>query len=89
MSLEQLLELAPTNEGPFYNHLRRHLLSLQKDDSLQTAITKVVNAEDPVEIGTVEGFKLRSLGLVKFRGNTVMPLCDLYREYFRVHVCEG
>ena len=86
MSLEQLLELAPTNEGPFYNHLRRHLLSLQKDDSLQTAITKVVNAEAPVEIGTVEGFKLRSLGLVKFRGNTVMPLCDLYREYFRVHV---
>ncbi|NES70655.1 MAG: hypothetical protein F6K24_38315, partial [Okeania sp. SIO2D1] len=42
--------------------------------------------ETPVEIGTIEGFKLRSMGLVKFRGNAVLPLCGLYREYFRVHV---
>ncbi|NET41961.1 AAA-like domain-containing protein [Okeania sp. SIO2B3] len=86
MTLEQLLELAPMDEGPYYNHLHRHLLNLQKDENLQTAITKVVNAETPVEIGTIEGFKLRSMGLVKFRGNAVIPLCGLYREYFRVHV---
>ncbi|NEQ38711.1 MAG: protein kinase [Okeania sp. SIO3I5] len=86
MTLERLLELAPTDEGPYYNHLHRHLLNLQKDENLQTAIRKVVNAETPVEIGTIEGFKLRSMGLVKFRGNAVMPLCGLYREYFRVHV---
>ena len=86
MTLEQLLELAPTNEGPYYNHLHRHLLNLQQDENLQAAITKVVNAETPVEIGTIESFKLRSMGLVKFRGNTVVPLCSLYREYFRVHV---
>ncbi len=86
MTLERLLELAPTDEGPYYNHLHRHLLNLQKDENLQAAITKVVNAETPVEIGTIEGFKLRSMGLVKFRGNAVVPLCGLYREYFRVHV---
>ncbi|NEO58468.1 MAG: protein kinase [Okeania sp. SIO3B5] len=86
MTLERLLELAPTDEGPYYNHLHRHLLNLQKDENLRTAITKVVNAETPVEIGTIEGFKLRSMGLVKFRGNAVLPLCGLYREYFRVHV---
>ncbi|MDJ0515801.1 MAG: AAA-like domain-containing protein [Trichodesmium sp. MO_231.B1] len=86
MTLERLLELAPTDEGPYYNHLHRHLLNLQKDENLQTAITKVVNAETPVEVGTIEGFKLRSMGLVKFRGNAVVPLCGLYREYFRVHV---
>ncbi|NES71673.1 MAG: serine/threonine protein kinase, partial [Okeania sp. SIO2D1] len=85
MTLERLLELAPTDEGLYYNHLHRHLLNLQKDENLQRAITKVVNAETPVEIGTIEGFKLRSMGLVKFRGNTVVPLCGLYREYFRVH----
>ena len=86
MTLERLLELASTDEGPYYNHLHRHLLNLQKDENLQTAITKVVNAETPVEVGTIEGFKLRSMGLVKFRGNAVVPLCGLYREYFRVHV---
>lgn len=86
MTLSQLLELAPTDEGLYYNHLHRHLLNLQQDESLQTAIKKVVNAENPVEIGTIEAFKLRSMGLVKFQGNTVVPLCGLYREYFRVHV---
>ncbi|MDJ0554311.1 MAG: AAA-like domain-containing protein [Microcoleaceae cyanobacterium MO_207.B10] len=86
MTLSQLLKLAPTDEGPYYNHLHRHLLNLQKDDSLHTAIKKVVNAENPVEIGTIEGFKLRSMGLVKCQGNAVVPLCGLYREYFRVHV---
>ncbi|MGD1809501.1 AAA-like domain-containing protein [Dapis sp. BLCC M126] len=86
MTLERVLELAPTDEGPYYNHLHRHLLNLQKDETLQTAITKVVNAETPVEVGTIEGFKLRSMGLVKFRGNAVVPLCGLYREYFQVHV---
>ncbi|OZH52074.1 serine/threonine protein kinase [Hydrocoleum sp. CS-953] len=86
MTLERLLELAPTDEGPYYNHLHRHLLNLQKDENLQTAISKVVNAETPVEVGTIEGFKLRSMGLVKFRGNAVVPLCGLYRKYFQVHV---
>ncbi len=86
ITLERLLELAPTDERPYYNHLHRHLLNLQKDENLQTAITKVVNTETPVEVGTIEGFKLRSMGLVKFRGNAVVPLCGLYREYFRVHV---
>ncbi len=71
MALERLLELAPTDERPYSNHLHRHLLNLQKDESLQTAIIKVVNAETPVEVDIIEGFKLRSMGLVKFRGNAV------------------
>lgn len=84
MTLEKFLHLAPTNEGPFYNHLYQHLLNLQKDEKLETAINKVVNSQNPVEIGTIEGFKLRSMGLIKFRRNAVVPLCGLYREYFRV-----
>ncbi|MEM6404809.1 MAG: AAA-like domain-containing protein, partial [Cyanobacteria bacterium P01_D01_bin.116] len=28
-------------------------------------------------------FKLRSMGLVKFQGNDVTSLCNLYRLYFR------
>ncbi|MGI8502528.1 MAG: AAA-like domain-containing protein [Hassallia sp.] len=30
-----------------------------------------------------EAFKLRSMGLAKFQGNAVKPLCDLSRQYFR------
>ncbi len=46
---------------------------------------QVITADGPVKIGEVETFKLRSLGLIKFQGegNEIVPLCDLYRIYFR------
>jgi serine/threonine-protein kinase len=83
MTLEQLLQVAPTEEGPYYDHLRRHLLNLAENAELVAAIKQVVAADSPIEIKTAEAFKLRSMGLVKFQGNAVMPLCDLYRLYFR------
>lgn len=84
MTLEQLKQVAPTEEGPYSDHLRRHLLNLQetKDDHLLTAARQVMSSSDPVDVGATEAFKLRSMGLVKLRGNKVMPLCDLYRHYF-------
>ncbi|HEY9650140.1 MAG TPA: AAA-like domain-containing protein [Coleofasciculaceae cyanobacterium] len=83
MTLENLLQIAPTEEGPYYDHLRRHLLNLEESAELVAAVKQVVAADEPVEIKASEAFKLRSMGLVKFQGNAVMPLCDLYRFYFR------
>jgi serine/threonine protein kinase len=82
MTLEQLLQVAPTEEGPYYDHLRRHLLNLEENAELVAAVKQVMAAESPIEIKTAEAFKLRSMGLVKLQGNAVMPLCDLYRLYF-------
>jgi serine/threonine-protein kinase len=81
--LEKLLQVAPTEEGPYYDHLRRHLLNLEENASLVAAIKQVVEANHPVEIKAAEAFKLRSMGLVKFQGNAVTPLCEMYRQYFR------
>jgi serine/threonine-protein kinase len=86
MTLEQLLQVAPTEEGPYYDHLRRHLLNLEENAELVAAVKQVMAAESPIEIKTAEAFKLRSIGLVKLQGNAVMPLCDLYRLYFRDRV---
>ncbi|HSF76890.1 MAG TPA: AAA-like domain-containing protein, partial [Microcoleus sp.] len=83
ISLERLLKVAPTEEGPYYDHLRRHLVNLEKDTELAATIRQVINSEQPIEINTGEAFKLRSMGLIKFQGNAVMPLCGLYRQYFR------
>jgi len=30
--------------------------------------------------------KLRKLGLVKREGATVLPRCELYKDYFRTHL---
>ncbi|HEY9743719.1 MAG TPA: AAA-like domain-containing protein [Coleofasciculaceae cyanobacterium] len=86
MTLEKLLQVAPTEEGPYADHLSHHLLNLVENADLITAMKQVV-ANTP--IGTVEAFKLRSMGLVKFQVNTVMPLCDLYRQYFRDRLLGG
>ncbi|MEP6490184.1 AAA-like domain-containing protein [Microcoleus vaginatus GB2-A3] len=82
ITLERLLKVAPTEEGPYYDHLRRHLVNLEQDAQLAATIRQVINSEQPVEIHTGEAFKLRSMGLIKFQGNAVMPLCGLYRQYF-------
>lgn len=83
IDLANLLQIAPTEEGFFYDRLRHHLSQLQNDEALLEAAKKVVAADNPVKIGATEAFKLRSMGLVKFVGNEVIPLCDLYRFYLR------
>ncbi|GJD22199.1 hypothetical protein RIVM261_071550 [Rivularia sp. IAM M-261] len=82
ITLEKLWEIAPTEEGPYSEHLRRHLLNLQEDEQLLAAFKQVLAASKPVDVGTTAAFKLRSMGLVKLQGNSVAPKCDLYRKYF-------
>ncbi|MGF2034674.1 MAG: AAA-like domain-containing protein [Nostoc sp. CmiVER01] len=82
MTLENLQKVAATEEGPYSDHLRRHWLNLQEDAELLAAVKQVMIANHPVDVGTTEAFKLRSMGLVKFQGNEVVPLCKLYRQYF-------
>jgi hypothetical protein len=82
MTLEKLQQIAPTEAGPYSDHLRRHLLNLQENAQLLAAFKRVLSVDCPVDVGTAEAFKLRSMGLVKFQGNEVMPLCELYCEYF-------
>lgn len=82
MTLPKLQQIAATEEGPYSDHLRRHWLNLQIDSELLDAIQQVVTADSPVDVGAEAAFKLRSMGVVKFQGNEVIPLCDLYRQYF-------
>lgn len=82
ITLDNLIQVAWTEEGAYRDHLRRHLLNLLQDEDLLAALKKVIAAKIPVDVGTNSAFKLRSMGLVKFQENSVIPLCDLYRQYF-------
>jgi hypothetical protein len=82
VTLEQLLQDAPTEAGIYSNHLRRHWENLQKNPELLEAYKKVVKSLEPVQLERVQSYKLHSMGLVKRQGDKVMPSCDLYREYF-------
>jgi hypothetical protein len=82
LTLDQLLQIAPTEAGLYSDHLRRHLWHLQQHPELLAAFTKVVTTSEPVELESMQAFKLHSMGLVHLQGNYVTPRFELYRQYF-------
>jgi hypothetical protein len=82
VTLEQLLQDAPTEAGIYRNHLRHYSENLQKNPELAEAFQKVVKSTEPIELERRYSYKLHSMGLVKRQGDKVMPSCDLYRQYF-------
>ncbi|WP_088889491.1 AAA-like domain-containing protein [Leptolyngbya ohadii] len=89
LSLEDLLQQAPTEGGLYGEHLRRHLLNLENDETLLAAMKQVIAEDQAIAIKTSEAFKLTSMGLVRFEGSKVVPSCNLYRQYFRERLGVG
>jgi hypothetical protein len=83
LTVDQFLQIAPTEEGIYGDHLRHHLINLTADANLEAAMKQVIASSNPVRLEANLAFKLRSRGLVKLRGNDVIPLCNLYRLYFK------
>ena len=86
MTLEQLLQVAPTEKGPYADHLSYYLHNLLEKTDLIAALKQVVITNSPVQLESKQGFKLHSMGLVHLQGNEATPRCDLYRLYFRVRL---
>ena len=82
MSLEELLTLAPTEQGIFSYHLRQQLEALQNDSQLEEGYKRVIVANEPAQLSSEITFKLHSLGLVKIVRNDCIASCNLYRQYF-------
>jgi hypothetical protein len=83
MTWEELVQKAPTEEGIYSSHLRRHLMALQQSPALAQSLKKVVSSPDPVSLNSLDIYKLHSMGLIRERLNQVVPTCNLYREYFQ------
>ncbi|MFB2971889.1 AAA-like domain-containing protein [Aerosakkonema sp. BLCC-F183] len=83
ISLDKLMQTAPTEAGLYSDHLRRHLWNLQQHPELAAAMLEVVSTTNPVRLQAEIAFQLHSMGLVHLQGNDVKPRCDLYRRYFR------
>ena len=83
LTLSNFLEVAPTNQSPFGKFLNFYLSELEKDTLLKAAMQQVINSDVPIKIDSTQALKLRSLGLIEFKGNEVQCLCNLYRLYFQ------
>ena len=82
LTLEQLLQEAPTQTGIYHHHLQKHLINLQENSELATAFKQVISSQQPIQLPPIVAYKLASMGLVKLQGNKVMPSCQLYCLYF-------
>ena len=83
MTLEKLLQAAPTPAGIYSHHLRGYLAMLRDEPQLASALQQVVTADESVRLEAIAAYKLESMGLVQLDGNQARPSCQLYRLYFR------
>ena len=81
-TLDKLLTVAPTEAGPYGDHLRRHWWYLEQREEMAEAAKRVVSSAGPVRLEPIQAFQLHSIGIVHLQGNEVIPRCDLYRRYF-------
>jgi len=82
ITLQRLLQSAPTEAGFYGEHLRRHLWNLRQRPELEMAVKRVVATADPVRLEWIQAFQLHSMGLVNLHDNEVTFRCELYRQYF-------
>ena len=83
ITFEQLLTTASRDDGIYGQYLRTHWADLQDNIELKIAFKEVIMSDDPVKFEQIVEFKLLATSLVKYKGNSLIPSCQLYRDYFR------
>lgn len=81
--LQKLIVEADTETGIYRDHLRGHLAFLKQYPELCDLYKKIVMSTEPTSLDSISAYRLESVGLVKLQGNNAVPLCSLYRRYFR------
>ena len=82
VTLEELLQKAPTKTGIYKDHLQELLVTLQKEPELGAAFKAVIDVRESVKLEPITAYKLNNLGLVDLDSDRCTPSCELYRLYF-------
>lgn len=82
VSLERLLIDAAKPTGIYSQHLQSYLILLQQEPQLMSAMERVVNSSEAIELNILIAYKLKSMGLIQLEGFAARPSYELYRLYF-------
>ncbi|MGB3296982.1 MAG: AAA-like domain-containing protein [Phormidesmis sp.] len=83
ITLDELLENAPTQSGIYSAHLRRHWQMIERSPELKNALAKVLKAEKQgAQIDALLACQLERMGLVRITGNAAVINSKLYYLYF-------
>jgi diguanylate cyclase (GGDEF)-like protein len=86
MTLQELLQNAPTIAGIYSDYLRGLLVTLHYSPGLAVYLRQVLNADEGMFLDAMSAYKLESMGLIRLDGNLASISCELYRLYFRQHL---
>jgi hypothetical protein len=84
LTLDQLLQEAPTLTGIYSDHLQSLLVTLQSNPDLANGLEQVIRDGQITQVKVAA--KLEKLGLVKRQGNLLKLKCKLYHLYFSAHL---
>ncbi len=84
MNPESLFAHAADDDGPFGDHLRRHLARFAERPDLARAMLQVIRRQACDD--DLLYHRLHGAGLVRREGDCVVPRCELYAEYFGRHL---
>ncbi len=82
LTLDRLLEEAPTEARIYRDRLRFCLAKLQNQPELMAALQNVIKSKRPLELEPIIAYELNSMGLLKVNGRHCFISCQLYRKYF-------
>jgi hypothetical protein len=82
LTVEQLLQQAPTIAGIYTDYLRSYLARLQAKPELGSAFKQVIKGKESISLTPMLAYELESLGLVQLLDDKVAPGCELFRLYF-------
>jgi hypothetical protein len=81
LRVADLFTQAAEDRGPFGDHLRHLLFRLGSQPQLKAGLREVLHRNACPDESVF--IRLRSAGLVRQEGTSVLPRCELYRRYFR------
>ncbi|HAA23945.1 MAG TPA: hypothetical protein DCP28_36140, partial [Cytophagales bacterium] len=80
-TFEELLKEAPEDDGPLGDHLRRHLLGLQRIPEAGDTMKEVIRNKPCHDTDAIH--RLRAVGLVEGSVPDIEPTAQIYVEYFK------
>ena len=82
ITLERLIEEAPTPSGIYGDYLRGYFKTILNLPELFDAFAQIV-ADPRAKISSITAYKLEWLDAIEFLGDQTVPSCQLYALYFR------
>jgi GGDEF domain-containing protein len=83
VTLQELLQQAPTERGIYHDHLRQYVLALEEDAELEAAVKQLIATQTSLKLDSSVAYRLDSMGLVQMENERCSFSCELYRQYFQ------